>query len=157
MNPSKTYTIESALCSLGAVAIAESENGLAAVALADSASEAEEEIAAMLPNSQMTGKCYESTLKGVFKIIEDPTEDYGGPLDLTGTEFQFLVWQALREIPAGETRTYGELSAILGRPEAVRAVIGANGSLTGYRWGIERKARLLEREAPVELLKDAVL
>lgn len=87
------------------------------------------------------------------------------PLDVRATSFQQRVWQALREIPRGETVTYSELATKLGSPRAVRAVAGAcaanpvaivvpchrvigkDGSLTGYRWGTERKRRLLEAES----------
>ncbi len=86
------------------------------------------------------------------------------PLDVRGTAFQHTVWQALREIPRGQTVSYAELAARIGRPTAVRAVaracadnplavvipchraVAADGALTGYRWGIERKRELLERE-----------
>jgi AraC family transcriptional regulator of adaptative response/methylated-DNA-[protein]-cysteine methyltransferase len=86
------------------------------------------------------------------------------PLDLQGTAFQQRVWQALRSIPRGETRTYAELATMIGQPSAVRAaaracatnkvsllvpchrVVGSDTSLTGYRWGVERKKRLLELE-----------
>jgi len=86
------------------------------------------------------------------------------PLDVRATAFQQRVWRALREIPRGETRSYSALAASLGSPNAVRAVaaacgakpvavavpchrvVGKDGSLTGYRWGIERKQRLLEAE-----------
>lgn len=87
------------------------------------------------------------------------------PLDIQGTAFQQLVWQALRRIPAGETRSYAEVASAIGRPRAVRAVANAcasnpvavvvpchrvvqkNGSMAGYRWGVKRKQALLEREA----------
>jgi len=86
------------------------------------------------------------------------------PMDLRGTAFQLRVWQALREIPRGETRTYSQLARELGNANATRAVaracatnrvsilvpchrvVGASGSLTGYRWGVERKRQLLEAE-----------
>jgi len=86
------------------------------------------------------------------------------PLDIQGTAFQQRGWQALREIPPGETRSYAEVAARLGSPRARRAVaqaigrnplavlvpchrvVGADGSLTGYRWGLTRKAELLRRE-----------
>ena len=89
----------------------------------------------------------------------------GIPVRTGGTEFQRQVWAALREIPAGETRSYGQLAAAIDRPKAVRAVglanganpvgiivpchrvIGANGTLTGYAGGVERKKWLLEHEA----------
>jgi AraC family transcriptional regulator of adaptative response/methylated-DNA-[protein]-cysteine methyltransferase len=85
-------------------------------------------------------------------------------IDLRGTAFQLKVWQALRQIPHGETRSYSQLARELGDPKATRAVaracatnrvaivvpchrvVGANGSLTGYRWGVERKRMLLEAE-----------
>ncbi len=86
------------------------------------------------------------------------------PLDLRGTVFQLRVWQALRQIPRGETRSYSQLAREMGDPKATRAVaracavnrvavlvpchrvVGANGSLTGYRWGVERKRQILEAE-----------
>ncbi|MGA3371322.1 MAG: methylated-DNA--[protein]-cysteine S-methyltransferase [Terracidiphilus sp.] len=86
------------------------------------------------------------------------------PLDLRGTAFQLRVWQALRQIPRGETRSYSQLARELGEPKATRAVaracasnrvalvvpchrvVGASGALTGYRWGVERKRQLLEVE-----------
>jgi len=89
-------------------------------------------------------------------------------LDLRGTVFQLRVWQTLRQIPCGETRTYSQLAREMGEPRATRAVaracamnrvallvpchrvVGASGSLTGYRWGVERKKRLLELESQVE-------
>jgi AraC family transcriptional regulator of adaptative response/methylated-DNA-[protein]-cysteine methyltransferase len=85
-------------------------------------------------------------------------------LDVRGTAFQLRVWQALRAIPRGETRSYSQLARELGEPKAVRAVaracaanrvalvvpchrvVGASGALTGYRWGMERKRMLLEAE-----------
>ncbi|MFN8545274.1 MAG: methylated-DNA--[protein]-cysteine S-methyltransferase [Candidatus Binatia bacterium] len=94
----------------------------------------------------------------------DPTAIDGLPVTTGGTEFQRAVWKALREIPCGETRSYGELARQIGRPTAVRAVglanganpvgivvpchrvIGANGTLTGYGGGITRKRWLLEHE-----------
>jgi AraC family transcriptional regulator of adaptative response/methylated-DNA-[protein]-cysteine methyltransferase len=86
------------------------------------------------------------------------------PLDIRGTAFQMRVWSELRKIPYGETRTYSEIAEAVGNRKAVRAVaracatnpvalvnpchrvIGSNGKLTGYRWGIERKKAILERE-----------
>jgi AraC family transcriptional regulator of adaptative response/methylated-DNA-[protein]-cysteine methyltransferase len=88
-------------------------------------------------------------------------------LDLRGTAFQLRVWQALRAIPRGETRSYSQLARELGEPKATRAVaracatnrvalvvpchrvVGASGALTGYRWGVERKRMLLEAESGI--------
>jgi AraC family transcriptional regulator, regulatory protein of adaptative response / methylated-DNA-[protein]-cysteine methyltransferase len=87
------------------------------------------------------------------------------PMDIRGTPFQFSVWEQLRAIPAGETRSYSEIARRIGRPRAIRAVGTANGAnpisiiipchrairssghLGGYRWGLERKRKLLEMEA----------
>lgn len=111
--------------------------------------------------------------RGALAEYVQPVLDYltrqtplEAPLDLRGTAFQLKVWQALRQIPAGQTRTYGELARIVGNPKAVRAVaaacganpislivpchrvVGQDGKLTGYRWGVERKKKLLEQEKP---------
>jgi AraC family transcriptional regulator of adaptative response/methylated-DNA-[protein]-cysteine methyltransferase len=104
------------------------------------------------------------TVRAVLDFIAEPRAGLALPLDLRGTAFQVRVWEALRRIPPGETRSYAALAAEIGAPRAVRAVarscatnpvalavpchrvIGSNGELTGYRWGIPRKRALLERE-----------
>lgn len=96
---------------------------------------------------------------------QDPWRGFSVPLDLQGTPFQRQVWQALSTIPAGQTRSYADIARQIGRPAAVRAVgaanganpvglvvpchrvIGANGALTGYAAGVQRKAALLRHEA----------
>jgi len=101
----------------------------------------------------------------VVGFVEAPRLGLDLPLDMRGTAFQRRVWQALRKIPAGKTVSYAELARRIGSPKSVRAVgqaCGANtlavaipchrvvrtdGSLSGYRWGAERKQALLEREA----------
>ena len=105
------------------------------------------------------------TLATVLAFIAEPRQALALPLDLRGTAFQVRVWEALRRIPPGETRSYGELAGMIGAPKAIRAVarscatnpvslavpchrvVGKDGDLTGYRWGVPRKRELLRREA----------
>ena len=107
------------------------------------------------------------TVHAVLDFIKEPKAALALPLDLRGTAFQLRVWEALRSIPPGETRTYGELARMIGNPAAVRAVarscatnpvslavpchrvVGSDGALTGYRWGVPRKRALLAREKEV--------
>jgi len=103
-------------------------------------------------------------VRAVLDFLDEPKQALDLPLDLRGTAFQQRVWRTLCRIPPGETRSYGELAAMVGDPRAVRAVarscarnpvslavpchrvVGADGSLTGYRWGVPRKRALLEKE-----------
>lgn len=104
------------------------------------------------------------TVETVLRFLHEPRQALDLPLDLRGTAFQQRVWQALRHIPPGQTRTYGQVADSIGEPRAVRAVarscatnpvslavpchrvIGKDGDLTGYRWGVPRKQALLARE-----------
>ena len=104
------------------------------------------------------------TIRQVLHFLDEPAAALDLPLDLRGTAFQKRVWDALARIPAGETRSYAEVARMIGAPRAVRAVakscaanpvalavpchrvIGSDGALTGYRWGVARKQALLEKE-----------
>ncbi len=108
---------------------------------------------------------FEATVATVVGLIERPHSPAALPLDIRGTAFQQRVWAALTRIPVGTTMSYAEIARTIGAPTAVRAVAGAcaanrlavaipchrvvrtDGSLSGYRWGVERKRALLEREA----------
>jgi AraC family transcriptional regulator, regulatory protein of adaptative response / methylated-DNA-[protein]-cysteine methyltransferase len=107
----------------------------------------------------------EPVAKQIKQLISGSTASLNIPLDLRGTAFQQMVWKELRRIPAGQTRSYTDVAKTIGKPRAVRAVANAcaanpvalvvpchrvvqkNGSLAGYRWGVKRKAVLLEKEA----------
>jgi len=151
--------------SLGTVLVACSERGVSAVLLGDDGAELEEEIVRRFPGATRSDDPSTTALaRRVVEAIESPAATDDLPLDLQGTAFQRDVWNALRAIPAGRTATYAEVAERIGRPSAVRAVgqaCGANtvavlvpchrvvrgdGSLSGYRWGVERKRALLERE-----------
>ena len=105
-----------------------------------------------------------TTVRTVLDFLEEPAEALDLPLDLRGTAFQQRVWRTLCQIPPGETRTYAQLAQMVGNPRAIRAVarscatnpvslavpchrvVGSDGNLTGYRWGVPRKRELLARE-----------
>jgi AraC family transcriptional regulator of adaptative response/methylated-DNA-[protein]-cysteine methyltransferase len=108
---------------------------------------------------------YEDMIAKVIGLIEAPSVGLDLPLDIRGTAFQQRVWKALQQIPVGSTASYADIAKSIGMPKAVRAVAqacGANllavaipchrvirndGALSGYRWGVERKRALLDREA----------
>jgi AraC family transcriptional regulator of adaptative response/methylated-DNA-[protein]-cysteine methyltransferase len=108
---------------------------------------------------------YEDLVAKVVGLIEKPGVGLDLPLDIRGTVFQQRVWKALQQIPVGSTASYAEIAKLIGIPRAVRAVAQAcaanslavaipchrvirnDGGLSGYRWGVERKHALLEREA----------
>jgi AraC family transcriptional regulator of adaptative response/methylated-DNA-[protein]-cysteine methyltransferase len=151
--------------SLGAMLVAATEKGVCCLSF----NEGEEELRARFPKADLIrgGEAFRVLFEQVTAAVETPihatTADI--PLDVKGTAFQQRVWAALREIPAGETRSYGELAAMVGNPKASRAVGGANGAnniavlipchrviahdggLCGYAYGTEIKAELLRREA----------
>ncbi|NHK28685.1 bifunctional DNA-binding transcriptional regulator/O6-methylguanine-DNA methyltransferase Ada [Parvularcula flava] len=155
---------------LGRTLVAATEKGLCAVQLGDDDDALVAALAQRFGKAQLEeaepGSPYRQWIDDALAAIERPEEAASLPLDIQGTAFQEQVWQALRRIPAGQTVTYGELATAIGRPTATRAVaaacganhiaviipchrvIGKDGSLTGYRWGKERKAKLLKAEKP---------
>jgi len=156
-----------AQCSLGALLVARSERGVCAITLGDDPETLLRDLQDRFPAAELIGgdAGFEATVAAVIGLIEKPAAPFDLPLDIRGTAFQRRVWQALRQIPAGETVSYAELARRIGAPKAVRAVAGAcganalavaipchrvvrtDGALSGYRWGIERKGALLAREA----------
>ena len=154
-------------CALGAILVASSERGICAILLGDDGDALSRELAARFPRAKrVRGDLhFERCLALVVALVEAPNLGLDLPLDVRGTAFQQRVWQALRAIPAGSTVSYTELAARIGAPRAVRAVahacasnpvavaipchrvVRSNGDLAGYRWGLERKRALLEKEA----------
>jgi AraC family transcriptional regulator, regulatory protein of adaptative response / methylated-DNA-[protein]-cysteine methyltransferase len=154
-------------CSLGAILVAQSQRGICAILLGDDPEALVHELQDQFPKALLIGAdpAFEQLVAQVVGFIEAPALGLSLPLDVRGTAFQERVWQALREIPPGSTVSYTELAARVGAPKSVRAVAqacGANhlavaipchrvvrrdGELAGYRWGVERKRELLQREA----------
>jgi AraC family transcriptional regulator, regulatory protein of adaptative response / methylated-DNA-[protein]-cysteine methyltransferase len=153
--------------SLGAILVAQSAKGICAIALGDDPDELLRDLQDRFRNANLIGGDgeFEKLVARVVGFVEAPQIGLDLPLDIRGTAFQERVWQALRQIPAGETVSYADLARRIGEPKAVRAVAracGANkiavaipchrvvrndGALSGYRWGVERKRALLEKEA----------
>jgi AraC family transcriptional regulator of adaptative response/methylated-DNA-[protein]-cysteine methyltransferase len=153
-------------CSLGLVLAAATEAGICSIVLGATPEELISQLRRMFPKATITAgdEIFGEWVSQVVETIETPARGLDLPLDVRGTAFQQRVWQALREIPAGQTLSYSEVAARIGSPKSVRAVahacaanpaaiaipchrvVGKNGSLSGYRWGIERKRALLERE-----------
>jgi AraC family transcriptional regulator, regulatory protein of adaptative response / methylated-DNA-[protein]-cysteine methyltransferase len=154
-------------CSLGSILVAQSEIGVCAILLGDDPDALARELQDRFPRATLVGADpeFEELVSKVVGFVEAPGLGLDLPLDVRGTAFQRRVWQALQEIPAGATVSYTEIARRIGAPKSVRAVAqacGANalavaipchrvvrndGGLSGYRWGVERKRTLLQREA----------
>ncbi|WP_044530948.1 bifunctional DNA-binding transcriptional regulator/O6-methylguanine-DNA methyltransferase Ada [Herbaspirillum sp. B65] len=156
-----------AQCWLGALLVAATEQGICAITLGAEAEPLVQQLQDRFPQADLApaDAAFEQTLAQVLAVLHDPQHGAALPLDVRGTAFQQRVWQALRAVPPGVTLTYAELAARIGQPKAVRAVANAcaqneiavlipchrivrlDGSPSGYRWGVERKAALLAQEA----------
>ncbi len=156
-------------CSLGSILVATSAKGVCAILLGDDPNALVRDLQDRFPRAELVGGDgeFESLVARVVGFVEAPGLGLDLPLDVRGTVFQQRVWQALRDIPAGATASYAEVAERIGRPKAVRAVAAAcaantlavaipchrvvrtNGALSGYRWGAERKCKLLTRERRV--------
>jgi AraC family transcriptional regulator of adaptative response/methylated-DNA-[protein]-cysteine methyltransferase len=155
-----------AASALGPLMVGATERGVCFIGFAEDADALEGDLRRRFPAARIepAGEVLAETVREVVAFIEEPRAALALPLDLRGTAFQRRVWEALRAIPFGETRTYGELAEMVGAPSAVRAVaracaqnhvslavpchrvVGKNGDLTGYRWGVPRKRALLAKE-----------
>ncbi len=152
--------------SLGAVLAAATETGVCAILLGEGTDDLVADLRHRFPKAQLTpgDEAFTATLASVVRLVEHPGLGADLPLDIRGTAFQQRVWQALRAIPPGETRSYGEIATAIGAPRSHRAVARAcsenalaiavpchrvvrgDGALSGYRWGVARKRALLSRE-----------
>jgi AraC family transcriptional regulator of adaptative response/methylated-DNA-[protein]-cysteine methyltransferase len=154
-------------CSLGSILVAATDNGVCAILLGDDPETLVSDLQDRFPNARLTAgdEEFDKLVATVVGFVEAPALGIGLPLDVRGTAFQQRVWQALREIPAGSTASYTEIARRIGAPKSMRAVAQAcrsnpiavaipchrvvrvDGAPSGYRWGVERKQALLEREA----------
>lgn len=157
-------------CSLGSILVAQSDRGICAILLGDDPGRLACDLQDSFPHANLIGgdDDFEQLVAKVVGFIEAPDIGLDLPLDIRGTTFQQRVWQALREIPVGETASYTDIAKRIGSPKAVRAVARAcatnvlavaipchrvvrnDGALSGYRWGVERKHALLRKEAEGE-------
>lgn len=148
--------------SLGSMLVAATETGICRLSF----DEDESELRRRFPRAEIqpADPAMRTLVEGAIAAVERPAQMPDLPLDIQGTAFQQAVWAELRRIPAGETRTYAQIAAAVGRPAAVRATGSANGAnnvavlipchrvvrsdggLGGYAYGVERKEKLLERE-----------
>ena len=152
--------------SLGEVLVAATERGISAVYLGDAAPKLVNELREEYPRAEITAEkgAFSQWVQEIVARTEGSAPRRELPLDLQATAFQRRVWQELQRIPRGSTRTYSQIARAVGKPRAVRAVaracatnpvsvvvpchrvVRADGNLAGYRWGVSRKERLLERE-----------
>lgn len=159
----RTATAESAL---GPLMVGATEKGICFIGFAEDFPALEGDLRQRFPRARVepAPEALAEAVRQVVAFLEEPKAALALPLDLRGTAFQRRVWEALQAIPFGETRTYGEMAVAIGNPAAVRAVaracaqnhvslavpchrvVGKDGDLTGYRWGVPRKRALLAKE-----------
>jgi len=154
-------------CSLGSILVACSERGVCAILMGNDPDSLARDLQDRFPRANLIGgdRNFEQMVATVVGFVESPELGLDLPLDVRGTAFQQRVWQAIRKIPAGKTASYSDIARRIGAPRSVRAVAQAcaanalavaipchrvvrtDGGLSGYRWGVERKRKLLQREA----------
>ena len=162
----ETVRYATAPCAYGVVLVAATGAGICALSLGDAAEPLVEGLHARFPNAERVGDDadFAELVAEAVHLCADPAPAHGLPLDVRGTAFQARVWAALRAIPTGETRSYAEIAAAIGAPNATRAVaracatnevallipchrvVRSDGGSGGYRWGEERKRAILARE-----------
>ena len=155
---------------LGLVLVAATERGICAIFLGDDPAALHTDLTSRFPRArlQLADAAFQSWIERVVAFVDAPGTGLELPLDIRGTAFQRRVWEVLQSIPPGQTLSYAEVASRLGQPSAVRAVagacaanklavavpchrvVGSDGALTGYRWGVGRKRALLQREAEAQ-------
>ena len=153
-------------CSLGAILVARTAKGICEIALGNEPEPLVRALQDHFPRAELIGAdaAFERLVAQVIGLVERPAAAPDLPLDVRGTAFQRRVWEALVKVPPGSTASYAEVARRVGAPGSARAVAGAcaanrlavvipchrvvreDGALSGYRWGVERKRALLERE-----------
>ncbi|MBX6365863.1 MAG: bifunctional DNA-binding transcriptional regulator/O6-methylguanine-DNA methyltransferase Ada [Gemmatimonadetes bacterium] len=165
--PGMRIRFTTAATTLGCILVAATERGLCSVTLGDDVASLEEDLRREYPRAdiQPGGDQLRAWVEAIVAYVEGSARDLSIPLDVQATRFQLRVWRALQEIPYGSTRSYRDVAEAIGQPTAARAVaracatnrvalvipchrvVHADGDPRGYRWGSERKRRLLEMEA----------
>jgi len=151
--------------SLGIALVATSADGIVAILMGDSEEGLRRELAAAFPHAVADVTGLVDTVTKVTAFLDAPSNKFPLPLDLRGSEQEQAIWRALSQIPTGETKTYGEIAKSLPIPATAQdvgaacaanhlavaipchRVVKANGSISGYRWGVNRKCKLINREA----------
>ena len=161
--------------SLGLVLVGATDTGISAILIGEDEADLVRDLRARFPRATIAAAdaTFSTLTQAAIAAVDMPQHAHQLPLDIRGTAFQQRVWQALRGVPCGTTISYGELAARIGAPKAVRAVaracganplavvvpchrvVGGDGALTGYRWGIDRKRALLDREAATKVAPPA--
>jgi AraC family transcriptional regulator of adaptative response/methylated-DNA-[protein]-cysteine methyltransferase len=156
----------SADCPFGRLLVGSTDKGVCFIGFAEPDEALMEDLKRRFPKATIStdDAALAGTVRAVVEFLREPKQALDLPLDLRGTAFQQRVWRTLCTIPAGETRSYAQLAEMTGNPKAVRAVarscatnpvplavpchrvIGSDGGLTGYRWGVPRKRALLAQE-----------
>jgi AraC family transcriptional regulator of adaptative response/methylated-DNA-[protein]-cysteine methyltransferase len=164
--PAEEIRLAFGTCSLGTVLVATSVNGIAAILLGGDRRALRSELAAAFPHARLTpdDAGLADTVGKVVTFLDAPHNGLDLPLDIRGSALEQAVWQALREVPAGHTVTYGQIAKTLPLPATAQdvgaacaanvlavaipchRVVKADGSISGYRWGVQRKRKLINRE-----------
>lgn len=167
IQPPQTICFRIADSTIGMVLIAATENGVCAVLLGDDAQELQDDLQTRFPGAVLVADDadFEQLAARVLRFVEGTDLNADFSLDVSGTDFQERVWRALRDIESGSTASYKDVAVAIGSPKSVRAVaracaanpiaiaipchrvVRSDGGLSGYRWGIGRKRKLLDREA----------